>query len=91
MVHDYILLFGEFQAFLLLINNSNPVVYNLREHKDQGEAFLISNAFACNGFHNLSTGRNKQLEKFLFGWLRPVHRCLARNEDKQLSGVVDYP
>lgn len=65
---------GGFQALLLLTNNCNPMVCNLRERKDQGGAALIYIAFACNGLHNLSTGRNKQLEKFLSGWSEPVHR-----------------
>lgn len=75
---------------LLLSNNSNPMLYNLREHKGQGETALIDIALACNGFHNLSTGRNKQLEKFLSGWSE-LFIDLARNEDKELSGVADNP
>lgn len=65
-------------------------MYNLREHKGQGEAALTCIAFAGDGCHILSTGRNQQLEKFLSGRPKPV--CsLARNKDIELSGVVDYP
>lgn len=61
------------------------MVCNLREHKDQEEATLIYIAFACNDLHNLSTGRDEQLAA------QSLFIDLARNEDKELSGVAGDP
>lgn len=86
------LYFGEFQALLLLINNSNPTVYNLREHQDQGDGTLLSAlsllvmASIIHSQGETSNWKNSSLpDQSLFT------DCLARNKDKESSGVVDYP
>lgn len=75
----------------MFISNSNPVVHNLRESKIKEKqllsplpvlvmaAIIYPQGEMSNWKHSSLAGQNLFIV------------CLARNEDKELSGVADYP